>query len=136
MPGTCGFPFHSLRLCITIGGTAADVHFVASVSLLYPTPVDDGKHHFSPDHPNDDVNVPTIRIEPPPPVEDYSSQPLWSPVCLSSPSAVCAASGSRIRASGVIVPRRTFLTIIQQGKEGWQLSLGRDPQRHQGTCPS
>ncbi|KAJ7698860.1 stomatin family protein [Mycena metata] len=44
-------------------------------------------------------------------------------------SAVRAASGSRIRASGVIVPRRTFLTIIQQGKEGWQLSLGRDPQR-------
>ncbi|KAJ7700564.1 hypothetical protein B0H16DRAFT_1902960 [Mycena metata] len=133
MPGTCGFPFHSLRLCITIGGTAADVHF-ALFSLPYPPPVDDGKRHFSPDHPhyrtrNDDVNVPTIRIEPPPPVEVYSSQPLRSPVCLSSPSAVRAASGSRIRASGVIVPRRTFLTIIQQGKEGWQLSLSRDPKR-------
>ncbi|KAJ7713722.1 hypothetical protein B0H16DRAFT_1809355 [Mycena metata] len=117
----------------------AQIHF-ALFSLPYPPPVDDGKRHFSPDHPhyrtrNDDVNVPTIRIEPPPPVEVYSSQPLRSPVCLSSPSAVRAASGSRIRASGVIVPRRTFLTIIQQGKEGWQLrfienaSLGRDPQR-------
>ncbi|KAJ7715557.1 stomatin family protein [Mycena metata] len=37
--------------------------------------------------------------------------------------------GARIRASGVIVPRRTFLTIIQQGKEGWQLSLGCNPHR-------
>ncbi|KAJ7026103.1 stomatin family protein [Mycena alexandri] len=44
-------------------------------------------------------------------------------------SAVRTASGSRIRASGAIVPRRTFLTIIQQGKEGWQLSLGRNPHR-------
>ncbi|KAJ7715731.1 stomatin family protein [Mycena metata] len=38
--------------------------------------------------------------------------------------------GLRIRASGVIVPRRTFLTIIQQGEEGWQLrTLGHDPHR-------
>ncbi|KAJ7318196.1 hypothetical protein DFH08DRAFT_1037147 [Mycena albidolilacea] len=28
-----------------------------------------------------------------------------------------------------IVPRRTFITIIEQGKEGWRPSLGRDPVR-------
>ncbi|KAJ7176457.1 hypothetical protein C8R46DRAFT_1076393 [Mycena filopes] len=51
-------------------------------------------------------------------------------------SAVRAVSGSS-RLSGATVQRRTFLTIIQQGKEGWQLrcqsslwsSLGRNPRR-------
>ncbi|KAJ7198837.1 hypothetical protein GGX14DRAFT_469087 [Mycena pura] len=36
---------------------------------------------------------------------------------------------SKARPSGAVVPRRTFVTIIKQGREGWQLSLGRDPVR-------
>ncbi|KAJ7083635.1 hypothetical protein B0H15DRAFT_417083 [Mycena belliarum] len=33
------------------------------------------------------------------------------------------------RGPGSAGPRRTFLTIIEQGKEGWRLSLGRNPVR-------
>ncbi|KAJ6460958.1 stomatin family protein [Mycena sanguinolenta] len=36
---------------------------------------------------------------------------------------------SRTRLSSAAVPRRTFITIIEQGKEGWRLSLGRNPVR-------
>ncbi|KAJ7449304.1 stomatin family protein [Mycena latifolia] len=36
---------------------------------------------------------------------------------------------SRTRVSSAVVPRRTFVTIIEQGKEGWRLSLGRNPVR-------
>ncbi|KAF7377814.1 PHB domain-containing protein [Mycena sanguinolenta] len=36
---------------------------------------------------------------------------------------------SRTRVSSAVVPKRTFITIIEQGKEGWRLSLGRDPVR-------
>ncbi|KAK7052406.1 PHB domain-containing protein [Favolaschia claudopus] len=42
-------------------------------------------------------------------------------------SALRAVSRSKTRAS--TAPRRTFITIIEQGKEGWRLSLGRDPVR-------
>ncbi|KAJ6475725.1 hypothetical protein C8R47DRAFT_666302 [Mycena vitilis] len=33
------------------------------------------------------------------------------------------------RLQSAVVPRRTFVTIIEQGKEGWRLSLGRNPVR-------
>ncbi|KAJ7198835.1 hypothetical protein GGX14DRAFT_665381, partial [Mycena pura] len=36
---------------------------------------------------------------------------------------------SKARPSSAVVPRRTFLTIIEQGREGWRLSLGRSPVR-------
>ncbi|KAF8218283.1 hypothetical protein K438DRAFT_1796620 [Mycena galopus ATCC 62051] len=36
---------------------------------------------------------------------------------------------SRARVPSAVVPRRTFITIIEQGKEGWRLSLGRSPSR-------
>ncbi|KAJ7856697.1 stomatin family protein [Mycena olivaceomarginata] len=36
---------------------------------------------------------------------------------------------SRTRVPNAVLPRRTFITIIEQGKEGWRLSLGRDPVR-------
>ncbi|KAF7303704.1 PHB domain-containing protein [Mycena indigotica] len=36
---------------------------------------------------------------------------------------------SRSKPLRTVLPRRTFVTIIEQGKEGWRLSLGRNPVR-------
>ncbi|KAJ7061973.1 hypothetical protein C8F01DRAFT_1251801 [Mycena amicta] len=36
---------------------------------------------------------------------------------------------SKTKPMNAVLPRRTFVTIIEQGKEGWRLSLGRNPVR-------
>ncbi|KAF9476229.1 hypothetical protein BDN70DRAFT_882669 [Pholiota conissans] len=41
--------------------------------------------------------------------------------------ALCSPQGSHVVSARSRVAQKTFLTIIQQGQEGWRLSLGRDP---------